>query len=206
MTKRICVTGIGTMVGKTLASAILCERLGADYWKPWGSGLDEEQSDPDVVRGLISRSAERVHEPLAYFKAALSPHVAARLEGQCIDIAGLKCPDTPRPLIVELAGGLMTPLSDTVTNLDVIKQLDCPVVVVSRHYLGSINHTLLTVTALRTRDAHILGLVFNGEELPDTESTITSMTGLPVLGRIPTLSSITPAVVSAVAETFSIEA
>jgi dethiobiotin synthetase len=114
----------------------------------------------------------------------------------------LGLPDTENPLVVELAGGVMVPLSDTATNLDLIRYLNLPVVVVSRHYLGSINHTLLTLEVLKSRDVPIYGVVFNGEELPDTERVIEQLSGVRILGRIPTLPQVTRESVGNVAASF----
>ena len=195
----IVVAGIGTDVGKTVASAVLCEALGADYWKPIASGSEDGPVDHEVLGTLIEPRSDRIHPPQYLFKRSLSPHIAARLEGAAIDLAMLQPPKTERPLVIELAGGVAVPITDTLTNLDLAAKLRLPVVVVSRHYLGSINHTLLTVEALKNRSIPVAGVVFNGEELPDTERIITVMAGVPNLGRIPHLEVMSRETISSLA-------
>ena len=187
---RLCVAGIGTEVGKTVVSAVLCEALGADYWKPVASGAEDGPTDGEILTGLLSNGRERVHPSRYIFARSLSPHVAAALEGAEIELAELKAPDVDRPLVVELAGGVYVPLSDHHTNLDLIKQLALPLVIVSRHYLGSINHTLLTLDVLRSKGCDVLGVVFNGDELPDTERIISQHGRIRVLGRVPHLQTV----------------
>jgi dethiobiotin synthase len=188
----IIVAGIGTDVGKTVASAVLCEVLGADYWKPVASGIEAGATDSDVVASLIVDGARRVHSPGCAFKKPLSPHIAAALEGRSVSVDSLTLPDCEQPIVVELAGGVLVPLNDEHTNMELVSRFALPVVVVSRHYLGSINHTLLTLEALRARGAAVMGVVFNGEELPDTERIIERLGQVRVLGRIPTISELSP--------------
>jgi dethiobiotin synthetase len=195
--KRIAIAGIGTMVGKTVVSAIVCERFGAAYWKPVLSGLDDEPSDTSLVASLVSNGAGRVVPEAYAFRRSLSPHIAAHLEGVTIDLNSFKLPVTECPLVVELAGGVLVPLNDQYTNRDLIQHLDLPVVLVSRHYLGSINHTLLSLEALRSRGIEVLGVVFNCDPLPDTERIIEKLSGVRVLARIPTLNEVTATTVRA---------
>ena len=145
----LIIAGIGTDVGKTVVSAVVCEALNADYWKPLASGLDTAKGDDESVAALIKNGKDRVHPSTYRFKRALSPHIAAALEGETICLERLMLPSSDRPIVVELAGGVLVPLSDDYTNMELIAKLDLPVLVVSRHYLGSINHTLLTIEALR---------------------------------------------------------
>jgi dethiobiotin synthetase len=188
----IVVAGIGTDVGKTVASAFICEALGADYWKPVASGTDDGPVDHQIMAGLLENGEARVHQPRYIFGRSLSPHVAAELEGRSIAFDELtSIPKSSKPLVIELAGGILVPLNDTATNLDLLVHWKAPVVVVSRHYLGSINHTMLTVEVLKAKGVAIAGIIFNGEELPDTERIITKMAAVPILGRIPKLDSIT---------------
>jgi dethiobiotin synthetase len=196
----LCVAGIGTEVGKTVVSAVLCEALRADYWKPVGSGLEDGPGDSEVLSSLIENAGDRVHPSRYLFAKSLSPHIAAALEGVTISLSELQAPQTERPLIVELAGGVYVPLNDEHTNLDLITSLGFPVVVVSRHYLGSINHTLLTVEALRSRGVTLQGVIFNGQELPDTERIICQHGRVDVLGRIPHMQEVSPEGVRAVAQ------
>ncbi len=200
----VCVAGIGTEVGKTVVSAILCEALGADYWKPVASGLEDGPSDGEIVASLIGDAAKRVHPSRYLFAKSLSPHIAAALEGATIELSELNAPATERPLVVELAGGVLVPLNDDHTNLDLIERLGLPVVIVSRHYLGSINHTLLTLEVLRSRGVTIKGVVFNGQELPDTERIIGQHGRVEVLGRVPHLQELSAASVRSVAQSMAI--
>lgn len=190
----LVVAGIGTDVGKTVASALLCEVTGADYWKPVASGTDDGLVDHQIMPELLQNGAARIHPPRYVFGKSLSPHVAAALEGRSVEFTELLTPPkSAKGVVIELAGGVLVPLNDTNTNIDLVARWRYPVVVISRHYLGSINHTLLTVEALRGRDIPIAGIIFNGDELPDTERIIARLSGVPVLGRIPWLDSVTAA-------------
>ncbi len=183
MNTNLIVAGVGTEVGKTVASAVLVEALQADYWKPVQSGYPPD-SDTDTVRALVSNSRSQFHPETYRLREPLSPHAAAAIEGITIDPAQLVPPKTDGSLVVELAGGLMVPLTDTYLNIDFIAQLGWPVVLVTRNYLGSINHTLLSVEALRRRSIPILGLIINGPAVAATESVLLGYTGLPCLLRI----------------------
>lgn len=189
---RLVVAGTGTDVGKTVVSAILCGQFEADYWKPVSSGSEDGPVDDQMMSRLIAGGSSRIHSSTYTFRKSLSPHIAAHLDGQRVEIDQLKVPNTERPLIIELAGGVAVPLNDTQTNLELMAHWMLPVVVVSRHYLGSINHTLLTLEALRSREIPIAGVVFNGEELPDTERIIQDMAKVTVWGRVPYLTEVTP--------------
>ena len=202
----VIVAGIGTDVGKTVASAVLCEALGADYWKPVASGAEAGPTDDAVMVGLLRDGGSRVHPCTYLFKRPLSPHAAAALEGGGISIDRFQLPEAKRPIVVELAGGVLVPLSDEHTNMELIRRLDLPVVVVSQHYLGSINHTLLTLDALRSHGASVMGIIFNGEELPDTERIILRMGAVRVLGRLPRLVTVDSAAISALAEDLRLSA
>lgn len=175
--KRYFVTGIGTDVGKTVAAAILTEALQADYWKPvQAGGLDF--TDTDTVMSLVSNPASVFHPEAYRLKMAASPHRAAAAEGIEIDVHGLKLPETSNNLVVEGAGGLMVPLNKRYLVLDLVQQLGLEVVLVSRNYLGSINHTLLTAEVLRYRKIKVAGIIFNGEENQSSEDFIIKYTGL----------------------------
>ncbi|GHA79556.1 dethiobiotin synthase [Pontibacter akesuensis] len=175
--KQYFVTGIGTDVGKTVAAAILTEALQADYWKPvQAGGLDF--TDTDTVQSLVSNTRSVFHPEAYRLKMASSPHKAAAAEGIEIDVKGLKLPDTQNNLIVEGAGGLMVPLNKRYLVLDLVQQLGLEVVLVSRNYLGSINHTLLTAEVLRYRKIPVAGIIFNGEENQTSEDFIVKYTGL----------------------------
>lgn len=188
MQQSIFVSGIGTDIGKTFISAILCHALGADYWKPVQCG-NLENTDSDYIKTVCP---ERIVFPETYrLKAPMSPHAAAALEGVHISLSNFSLPHS-KNLIIEGAGGLMVPLNEQDTILDLIGHLETPSILVSKNYLGSINHTLLSIEALRHREIPILGIIFNGEENHATEELITKKTQIPSLGRIPHLDVTTP--------------
>ena len=177
---KIFVTGISTDVGKTVVSAIITQALQADYWKPVQAG-DLDNTDSDKVRrwisgGTVFPEAYRLNTPA-------SPHLAAQIDRIQIDISQITEPRTPNHLVIEGAGGLLVPLNQKDTIADLI-QPDHRVVVVSRHYLGSISHTLLTLEALKARNLDIAGIVFNGEANEASEQAILARYDIPVLGRI----------------------
>lgn len=181
MSKKYFITGISTEVGKTIASAIVTEALEADYWKPIQSG-DLHYSDTDKVKGLISNSKSVFHSNSYALETPMSPHASAEIDGIQINLKEIKEPETKNHLVIEGAGGLLVPLNDTDTILDLI-QSNHKVIVVSRHYLGSINHTLLTVNLLKEKGFDV-SIIFSGNEHPTTESIIAKMTQVPILGRI----------------------
>lgn len=194
------ITGIGTDVGKTVVSAIVAEALEADYWKPVQAG-ELEHTDADRVKGWVSNKISKIH-PCSYaLKTPMSPHAAAALEGIAIDPAKIKPPRTKNNLVIEGAGGLLVPINDTDTMLDLV-QKDYRVIVVSRHYLGSINHTLLTLNELRRRGIGVTGIIFNGDEHLSTESIIEKQAGVNVIGRINQEPLIDKAVISKYAARF----
>ena len=181
MSIKLFITGIGTDVGKTMVSAILTEALEADYWKPIQAG-ELETGDSHTVANLISNSKTIIHPNAYALKTPMSPHAAANIDGVVIDLKKIKVPKTKNTLVIEGAGGLLVPLNDTQTILDLI-QPDYKVIVVSRHYLGSINHTLMTIQLLQQKEFDV-SILFNGAENKTTESIIEKMTGVTVLGRI----------------------
>ncbi|PRY06809.1 dethiobiotin synthetase [Pontibacter ummariensis] len=199
--KRYFVTGIGTDVGKTVAAAILTEALQADYWKPvQAGGLDF--TDTDTVMSLVSNSVSVFHPEAYRLKMAASPHRAAAAEGVEINMQGLQLPETNNNLIVEGAGGLMVPLNKRFLVLDMVQQLGLEVILVSRNYLGSINHTLLTAEVLRYRKIPVAGIIFNGEENNASEDFITKYTGLRRLPSIRQEADFCKETVAAYAEQF----
>ena len=180
--RKLFVTGIGTDVGKTIASAILTEALQADYWKPIQAG-DLEHSDSIKIKSQISNSKSHIFENSYKLNTPASPHYAAQLDGIAIDINQIKEPKTSNHLVIEGAGGLLVPLNNTDCIIDLI-QNDYEVILVSRHYLGSINHTLLSLEALKNRNIPCAGIIFSGDENPATESIILAKSGVKFLGRI----------------------
>jgi dethiobiotin synthetase len=183
MSEIFFVSGIGTVIGKTLVSAILVEALKADYWKHiQAGGLDN--TDTMVVKSLISNTVSKVHPESYSFLNALSPHAAAELEEIHIRLPEIRIPETNNTLIIEGAGGLMVPLNEEELVIDLIAGLKAKVVLVSRHYLGSINHTLLSAEALKRRSIPVKGIIFNGEPNAFSENIILKHTGFEYLGRI----------------------
>ncbi len=179
--KKYFITGISTDVGKTIAAAIVTEALKADYWKPIQAG-DLENSDTKKVETLVSNSTSKFHLNSYALKTPMSPHAAAEIDGITIDVKKVKAPKTTNNLVIEGAGGLLVPLNNKQTILDIIEP-DYKVIVVSRHYLGSINHTLLTVNLLQQKGFEV-SLIFSGNEHKTTESIIEKMTGVNVIGSI----------------------
>ena len=160
-TTPLFVTGIGTNVGKTIVSAVLCEQLRADYWKPVQAG-DLGFSDSDKVRSLISNPRTCIHPETHRLQLAASPHQAAEEEDICIKPGNFRIPETDNQLLIEGAGGLFVPLSSTYLMIDLMKQLDANAILVARNYLGCINHTLLSINALLQYNVPLKHLVFNG--------------------------------------------
>lgn len=189
----VVLSGIGTDVGKTVVSAIVCEALQSYYWKPVQAG-DLENSDSIKVDRLTSNTT--ILEEKFRLKTPMSPHAAADIDGISISIDDFVVPKVDGNLIIEGAGGLMVPVNNEgVTYLDVFEKWKLPVILVSRHYLGSINHTLLSIDALNNRQIPIEGIIFVGDEHPTTEEIILKSTGVRMIARIPLVDEITPAFV-----------
>ena len=178
----IIVAGIGTEVGKTVVSAILTKLLKGDYWKPIQSGAID--TDSQVVAKLLSSSSHTVYPPAYSFKAPLSPHHAARLENQTIDPRQIIPPQTNRSLIIEMVGGIFVPLNEDLLSVDLFKSWNARWVLVSKHYLGSINHTLLTIKTLKAMKIPVLGIIFNGDANPDSEKSILNFSKISCLARL----------------------
>lgn len=176
------ITGIGTDVGKTIVSAIITEALEADYWKPIQAG-DLENSDTHKVERLITNKKTVFHPNSFALKTPMSPHAAAEIDEIKITSAKIKPPKTTNNLVIEGAGGLLVPLNNKETIIDLIRPVD-KVILVSRHYLGSINHTLLSIEALESRGLQCFGIIFNGQKNETSEDIIMKMTGVHCLGRI----------------------
>jgi dethiobiotin synthetase len=179
---KLFITGISTDVGKTIASAIIVEALQADYWKPIQAG-DLDPSDTHKVQSLVSNKQSHFHSNSYALQTPASPHLAAAIDGITIAMNQIQEPKTNNHLVIEGAGGILVPLNETQSVVDLI-QPDYKVIVVSRHYLGSINHTLLTIEALQNRKIKVAGIIFSGDENTSSESIILSRTGVPFLGRI----------------------
>lgn len=196
---RYFITGIGTEVGKTITSAVITQALKADYWKPVQAG-ELNHSDRMKVENLIDNNRSKFHPEAYRLNQPMSPHAAAERDGIKIDIASIKMPHTDNHLVIEGAGGLLVPLNDNDTILNLIEILNCEVILVSRHYLGSINHTLMSIELLKQRNIRIKGILFNGKENKDTESIITKMSEIEVLGRINELENLNKSVINSIAQ------
>ena len=191
MATRIIVTGTDTGIGKTVFAAGLTRLLGGVYFKPVQAGLEGE-TDTAVVQRLSALPAQRMLAEIWRFKTPASPHLAAERDGLTIDPASLSLPSLERPLVVEGAGGLMVPLTRDVLFIDVFARWAAPVVLCARTALGTLNHTLLSLEALRRRGIPILGVALIGEAHVDNERTLGEMGGVPILGRLPLLDPLTP--------------
>ncbi|MCM8570940.1 dethiobiotin synthase [Gramella jeungdoensis] len=200
MARKYFITGIGTEVGKTIVSAIVTEALKADYWKPVQAG-DLDNSDTHKLRRLVKNSETVFHDNAYALNTPMSPHAAAEIDGVKIKVKDIKPPETKRDLVVEGAGGLLVPLNEKETIIDLIAK-DHVVVLVSRHYLGSINHTLLSIEALKSRGIDKIGIIFSGEENPSTEDVIRKIGKVEVIGRIDEEPYFDEMVVSEYAEKF----
>ena len=193
MGNKFVVTGIGTDVGKTVVSSILAEALKANYWKPVQAG-DLQRSDTIKVKEYtenvtVLEEGFRLTEPI-------SPHAAAEIDGVSIELEALKIPEVSDGLVIEGAGGLLVPINlEGLTYADVFENWGLPVIVVSRHYLGSINHTLLTLEVLKERGIKVEGSVFVGSENSATERLILGRSGVKLIARIPIVSEVNKAFV-----------
>jgi len=181
MSLKLVVTGISTDVGKTVVSAILAEALKASYWKPVQAG-DLELLDSMKVKSLTENVT--ILEEAFKLTSPMSPHAAARIDGVQLP-EKLDYPKIEGNLIIEGAGGLLVPINDAgATVADWVKDWELPVILVSKHYLGSINHTLLSIEVLQQRNIPIFGIVFVGDENTATEQII-AKTSVPIIGRVP---------------------
>jgi dethiobiotin synthetase len=189
----IFVTGIGTDVGKTVASAVLCEALEADYWKPVQAGFDDG-TDATLLKSLITNKKTVVHPETYKFKLASSPHISARKEGIKIELDKIvedflqiqsSTANRQSSIIIEGAGGLMVPLNDNEFIIDLIKKLNAKAILVSKNYLGSINHSLLTASVCKQNNIDVLGWMFN-EDYMNYEEEIEAWTGYTKIATVPT--------------------
>lgn len=186
MKQVVAIIGNHTDAGKTIASAIICEALLADYWKPIQAG-GLTNSDSIIVQSLLSNNKSICHAEAYKLTEPLSPHIAANIDGIYIDLQTLKAPVTNNLLIVETAGGLLSPINDEQTNLDLLLLNNWPVILVANNYLGSINHTLLTAQVLKQNNIKVLGVLFNGIPTQSTESYILKYTQFKLIGNIPSI-------------------
>jgi dethiobiotin synthase len=186
------VTGTDTDVGKTLVSAWLMTHLDADYWKPVQAGTEPE-TDSAAVRRLAGISADRILREAYVLPEPMAPHEAARRAGVAIDMAKLVPPATNRLLVVEGAGGMLVPLTDEAYVIDLAAELHLPILLVARSTLGTINHTLLSIEALRRRGLPLAGVVMSGPETPHNRAAIEHYGDVNIIAEIPWLPSVTRA-------------
>ncbi len=188
------ITAIDTNIGKTLVSSILVQKLGYDFWKPIQSGL-ESPTDTETVKSLVKRTDCNFHTERFRLNHPLSPHNAAELDHVSIQLTDFNLP-TNHNLIIEGAGGVLVPLNyNGDTMVDLMRQIPCEIIIVSRNYLGSINHTLMTCNVLKNAGLTVKGLIFSGERNVSSEKVIQTVSNLPILGFIPTLTEINKEVV-----------
>ena len=193
MSKAIVIAGTDTDVGKTVVAAGLAACIDdAHYWKPVQAGHDP-MTDTETARMLSGLPAERFLPEVYCLGEAASPHLAARMEGIVVSPGQLTLPQLSAPLIIESAGGVMVPLSDNFLNIDLFVCWVMPVIIVARTALGTINHSLLTISALRARDVPIGGILFVGDAHEENEAIIPRLSGIRSLGRLPLLRSLDPA-------------
>lgn len=179
---KIFITGTDTHVGKTLISSWITLHTGFSYFKPIQTGLNEGTDSYEVQR----LSDTKIHPEIYAYQAPLSPHLAAKIENERIDIEKIVLPQE-KNLIIEGAGGVLVPINNTYLMIDLIKKLGAPVILVSRTTLGTINHTLLTLEALKLRDIPVLGVVMNGEKNLQNSHAIASYGQTSILAEFPKL-------------------
>ena len=201
--RKIFITGTGTDIGKTVVAAIVTEALQADYWKPVQTGA-YHSTDAKMVEFLISNSKTVIHPEKYSFLQPMSPHAAAENEGKKILLSEIDLPETFNTLVIEGAGGVLVPLNDKEFIIDMIKKFEAETIVVLQNYLGSINHSLLTIEALMKRNINILGVVINGATHKASEDIIYNYTGLSCLCKIQKESNLNKAVILKYAKLFSI--
>ena len=189
--KPLFITGTGTGVGKTLVAAVVAAALEADYWKPVQAGT-ADGTDTQTVAQWLHLQTSRIHQEVYKLSMPASPHLAAAHEGVQINLEDVaaRLPQTNNPLVIEGAGGLYVPLNKEEFVCDLIKKLDAQVILVSRNYLGSINHSLLTASACRSLNLPVLGWIFN-DEYGQYEGEIARWSNYPIIGKLPHLPLIT---------------
>ncbi len=200
--RTIFVSGIGTDVGKTVVSAMIVEALKADYFKPVQTGAFFT-SDGQKIEKYISNTVSKIHPESYKLGQYMSPHAAAEQEGIKLELNSINLPETANPnLVIEGAGGIMVPLNDTEYMIDLISKFNAEVVMVVQNYLGSINHSLLSLDAVRFRNLNLLGIVFNGPPHKMSEDIILKYSGARLLGRVAKENEITKEVVARYAPQF----
>lgn len=186
----LIVTGTDTGIGKTVFSAALAGALGAHYWKPIQAGVDP-QGDRETVAALSGLPADHILPEAFRLNTPASPHLAARIGGVTIDLHQLALPQVDGPLVVEGAGGVLVPISETLLMADLFAHWGQPVILCARTGLGTINHSLLSIEALRVRGARVVGIAFIGDAHEENERIIPQIGGVPSLGRLPMIDPLT---------------
>jgi len=199
----IIIAGIHTGIGKTVCSAVICQALGYDYWKPVQAG-ELDNTDSIFIGKNVENTSCVVHAERYRLNIPASPHYAATMDGIEIKPGDFILPKSDNQIVVETAGGIMSPLSNSFLNIDLMEQLQLPCIIVSNNYLGSINHTMLTVEAMQKRNIPIKGIVFSGNEFASTREFILQYTKLPLLFSIPQLEEMNKETIAAFAKTLSI--
>ncbi len=199
--RKFVIAGIGTDVGKTVASAILCEALKADYWKPVQAG-NLFNSDSDQITKLTEGKI-KVHPEAYPMQFAMSPYASAKRQDIEIDPNKIVPPVTDNTLLIELAGGIMVPLTKDIMMLDILAKWNYPVILISKNYVGNINHTLLTCIALKNRNIPVAGIIFNGDINEDSETIIIKHSGVKLLGHIAEMKPLTAAGIKEQAASFA---
>ncbi len=198
--KKFVIAGIGTDVGKTIAAAVLCEALKADYWKPVQAGKLFDKDSDRILK--LTEGKIKVHPEAYPMQFAMSPYASAKREGIEIDVNKIVPPQTDNTLFVELAGGIMVPLTKDLMMIDLLVKWNYPVILISKNYVGNINHTLLTCIALKNRNIPLAGIIFNGDINEDSETIIIQHSGAKLLGHITEMKTIDVASIKQQAEGF----
>ena len=183
------ICGTDTNIGKTIISSLFVRGLSSFYWKPIQSGIEEE-TDSETVLRISKIKKEKILRESYIFKTPVSPHWAAEIDKEKVNKTKLELPLIDDHLIIETAGGLMVPITRDFLQIDQIKDWKLPIILVCRSSLGTLNHTLLSIEALRKRNINIIGLVINGEKHLDNPKTLAQFTGLPIIAEIPLLKKV----------------
>ncbi len=186
---KFIICGTDTDIGKTLISSFFVKGLNSFYWKPIQSGI-ESQTDSQTVEKLAKVSKEKIIKEAYVFTKPLSPHWAAEIDQKAINFDKLRLPEVQGSLIIETAGGLMVPITRNFLQIDQIKEWNLPVILVCKSSLGTLNHTLLSIEALKQRNIEILGLVVNGEKHLDNPKTLVDFSGIPLIAEFPYIKKI----------------
>ncbi|MCA0429401.1 MAG: dethiobiotin synthase [Bacteroidetes bacterium] len=201
--KNIFITGIGTNVGKTVASAVITEALQADYWKPIQTGSND-LTDTQNIKNLISNTKSVIHNESYLFKEPVSPHLAASLENQTIQLSNIVIPNTENNIVIEGAGGILVPINNTHFVIDLANVFDCEIVLVIKNYLGCINHALLSIDYLLNNQYNLKGLILNGNFDKQVKSAILNHSETPIIAEIKEFETIDKSIIKELAKTVNI--